>query len=276
MPFVSDARPWVQKAFKENFAIVSFNVCNVEMVKGCLLGAEREGAPLMLQTSPVELRVGSPLLFGAMVRELASASPVPVMLHLDHGDSFGRVGQALRGGYSSLMFDGEEFPIEENVSKTAILAEIVHGAGAALEAAAGSFGEGEGIAGDVSLTDPEEAHRLWYEGNADMVACSVGSRHGESSRLDLPSLERIFRKSKKPIAMHGGSGINSDDIGEAVRLGVTKLNIGMALIRSILDTWRTLSSDAAWHVDVMEAATERIAEIVQDKLRVAKANGRAK
>lgn len=275
MGFIRDARPWIKRAFEENFAIVSFNVCSLEMVRACVRAAELENAPVMLQTSPIELDFGTPSVWASVVRAVAEDSFVPVMLHLDHGASLEMVSLAIRAGYSSVMFDGEALSIEENVSTSHTVATVGHAAGACVEAAAGSFGGGEGAAENQAvLTQPEDAERLWNEANVDMVACSVGSRHGESSRLDLPMLEQIYRHNKKPIVIHGGSGVDASDLKEAVSLGVVKLNIGMALIRGMLSAWRTKSQDAQMHVEVYESAINTLTDIARDKLKLTQSSGR--
>jgi fructose-bisphosphate aldolase, class II len=276
MPFVKDARPFIQRAFKEHFAMPSFNVCSLEMAKACIAAAETERAPIMVQTGPDDLKHSTPAVFAAMIRALADEASVPILLHLDHGDSLERVTSCLRAGYSSVMFDGEHYPLEENVARTKNLAHFAHASGAALEGAAGSFGAGEGSSGDdVHLTDPDVAEAVFKEGEADMVACSVGSMHGQSSSLDLGRLESIYTKVNCPIAIHGGTGVPADNMAEAVKLGVVKLNIGAALIRASLRAFNTTTPQTKWHYEVYKAVHEECFEAARDKIRTAKANGRA-
>jgi ketose-bisphosphate aldolase len=276
MPFVKDGRILIAKAFAEHYAMPSFNICSLEMAKACIEAAEKERAPIMLQTSPDDLKHGSPFVMSAMVKALAEEAEVPIMLHLDHGDSEARVAQCIRAGYSSVMFDGEEYPLEENVARTKRLAQIVHAAGASLEAAAGSFGAGEGSSSnDVHLTDPEVAEALITDGEADMVACSVGSMHGQSSHIDLKRLRSIAKAINKPIVFHGGTGIPKEDVAKAVKLGVVKLNIGAALIRASLKAFNTATSKTKWHYDIYKTVHDDCVAAARDKIRVAKANGRA-
>jgi ketose-bisphosphate aldolase len=275
MPFVKDGRILIAKAFAEQYAMPSFNICSLEMAKACIEAAEKERAPIMIQTGPTDLNHGSPFVMASMVKALAEEADVPIMLHLDHGDSEARVAQCIRAGYSSVMFDGEEYSLEENVARTKSLAQIVHAAGAALEAAAGSFGAGEGGGEDVHLTDPEVAEALVTDGEADMVACSVGSMHGQSSHIDLKRLRSIAKAINKPIVFHGGTGIPKEDMAKAVKLGVVKLNIGAALIRASLKSFNTATPKTKWHYEIYQTVHDECVAAARDKIRTAKANGKA-
>jgi fructose-bisphosphate aldolase, class II len=276
MPFVKDGRILIEKAFAEHYAMPSFNVCSLEMASACIQAAEKERAPIMLQTGPDDLKHASPFVMANMIRALAEEADVPIMLHLDHGDSEERVAKCIRAGYSSVMFDGEHYPLEENVARTKSLARLVHAAGASLEAAAGSFGAGEGSTTDeVHLTDPEVAEALSTDGEADMVACSVGSMHGQSSHIDLKRMRSIAKAINKPIVFHGGTGIPKEDIAQAVKLGLVKLNIGAALIRASLKSFQTVSAKTKWHYDIYKAVREECVVAARDKIRTAKASGKA-
>jgi len=275
MPFVSDARGFLQRAYREHFAMPSFNVCSLEMARGCIDAAQLERAPILIQTGPQDLEQGSPSVMRALIAALATEVDVPIMLHLDHGQDLERVTQALRAGYSSVMFDGEAFPAGENVALTKQVAQVAHAAGVSLEAAAGSFGGGETEAGNFQLTDPDLAARLHREGQADMIACSVGSLHGQSSKLDLDRLRAIAKAASCPLVLHGGTGIPADDIAEALQFGVVKINIGYGLLRSLLKVWRDDSPTAKMHYPVFEKARARVTELAREKIRIMGASGKA-
>jgi fructose-bisphosphate aldolase, class II len=275
MPFIRDGRILIAKAFAEHYAMPSFNVCSLEMAKACIEAAEKERAPILLQTGPDDLKHASPFVMSQMIRALAEEADVPIMLHLDHGDSEARVASCIRAGYSSVMFDGEHYPLEENVGRTKSLATIVHAAGASLEAAAGSFGAGEGSSDELHLTDPEVAEALVTEGEADMVACSVGSMHGQSSHIDFKRLKNIAKTINKPIVFHGGTGIPKEDMAKAVKLGVVKLNIGATLIRASLKAFNTATPKTKWHYEIYKSVHDECVAAARDKIRTAKANGKA-
>lgn len=275
MPYVSDGRILIRRAYEGQYAMPAFNVCSLEMARACVTAAERERAPIILQTYPGDLDHASPAVFAGLVRRLADEASVPIMLHLDHGDSQERIVQCLRAGYSSVMFDGEAHPLEDNIRLTRELARTTSAAGASLEAAAGSFGGGEGSDDDVHLTEPEVAARILREGGADMVACSVGSRHGQSSHLDLDRLRAVAEAIQGPIVIHGGSGIPAADLAEAVRLGVVKVNIGAALFRALLAAWRSTVGPAQTHYEVYAAARDALTTVAREKIRMMHATGKA-
>lgn len=274
MPFVSDGRALIREAFAGGYAMPAFNVSNLEMGRACVEAADAEGAPIILQTYPGDLRQASPAVFAAMVRALAEEARVPVMLHLDHGDGLERAVACLRAGYSSVMFDGDALPPEENVAASKSIAAVAHAAGASMEAAAGGFGGGEGDAG-VHLTEPDAAALLMRDSGADMVACSVGSRHGQPSRLDLRRLQAIAAAVKGPLVLHGGSGIPADDLARATELGVVKVNIGAALFRALLGVWRDAAPTAVGHYDVLPAAREALTRVAREKIRLLRVHARA-
>jgi ketose-bisphosphate aldolase len=275
MPSVSDGRVLIQRAFEGNYALPSFNVCSLEMAKACIEAAEEERAPIMLQTYPGDLEHASPKVMTSMIRALADEVSVPIMLHLDHGPDLETATRCLRAGYSSVMFDGEEFPLTENIRLTDQLASFAHAAGACLEAAAGSFGGGEGGDDEIHLTEPEDAARLYKEGHADMIAVSVGSKHGQSSQLDVDRLASIAKVVQGPLVLHGGTGIPASDLAEAVNYGVVKVNIGAGLQRAVMGVWKDKTADAAWHYDVYHAARDALREVAKDKIRITQAAGQA-
>lgn len=279
MPFVNDGRTLIGKAYEERFAMPSFNVASLEMARACIDAAEAERAPIMLQTYPGDLTHASPRVYGAMIRALAEEASVPIMLHLDHGDGLERAVACLRAGYSSVMFDGAELPLDENVARSKAIARIAHAANASFEAAAGSFGGGEGDEADVGeddiTTEPDVAVRMVREADADMVAVAVGSRHGQSSRLDLDLLEELSKAVDGPLVLHGGTGIHPDDVARATELGIVKVNIGMGVVRSTLTAWRHTVPDATMHDPVQEAVRANVMNVAREKIRIMRASGHA-
>lgn len=275
MPFVPDGRALIREAFEGGYAMPSFNVSTLEMARACVEAGEAERAPIILQTYPGDLEQATPHVFAALVRALAEEASVPVMLHLDHGDSLERAVACLRAGYSSVMFDGAALPLDDNIAVTGRIAEVAHAAGAAVEAAAGSFGGGEADEDVVELTEPALAARLVRESGADMVACSVGSHHGRPSRLDLGRLEAIARAVNGPLVLHGGSGIPADDLARATELGVVKVNIGAALFRALLGAWRDAAGTAEQHYDVLPIARAALTSVAREKIRWLRVHARA-
>ncbi|WP_407571849.1 class II fructose-bisphosphate aldolase [Deinococcus altitudinis] len=252
MTFHPDARPLLQAAFKGGYALPAFNVCSLEMAKGCLEAAEEAERPVILQTYPADIDQASPHVFVQMIRALADEVSVPVALHLDHGRDAAQVIACLRAGYSSVMFDGQDLPFEDTLDMTTHLAEIAHASGASLEVSAESFGLPGSSENVLETTDPGQAARLHAAG-ADMVACAVGSEHGHDSRIDLDLLGRIAEQVRGPLVLHGGSGIAPGQLARAQVSGVVKVNVGSALYRAVRLGWTDsdrLSTHRAGYADI--------------------------
>ena len=252
--YVSDGRKLIAHAFEHGYALPAFNFCSLEMAQGCVEAAEELQAPIILQTYQSDLSFGSPRVMVGMVRALAEDASVPILLHLDHGKGLETAVECLRAGYSSVMFDGGEMAFEEVVKTTREVATIAHAAGASLEVSAERFNKGESQA-----TDPSEAFRLKQAG-ADMVACSVGSEHGQASRLDMEHLKAIAQTLKAPLVLHGGSGIHPDDLQASPKLGVVKVNVGSASYRALLGVWRERSAELPSHRAVYTEARQAVRE----------------
>lgn len=274
MPYARNGKSIIKQAYEGHYALPAFNVCSLEMAMACITAAELEKAPIMLATTPGDLEHGSPKVMAAMIEALAKEASVPILLHLDHGDSLERANQCLNAGYGSVMFDGDSLPIEENIKISKEIADLAHRDNAIFEAAAGSWGAGEGASEEVNLTDAGAAKKIFDETGADMLACSVGSRHGLASKLDLDRLQEIANLCKKPLVIHGGSGVPADDIAEAVKMGVVKINIGAAISRALSAVWLT-SDKKETHYEVYAEARKAIIEVAREKIWIMKASGKA-
>ena len=259
--YVRDGRKLIAHAFQHGYALPAFNFCSLEMAKGCVEAAEELRAPIILQTYQNDLSFGSPRVMMGMVQALAEDANVPIVLHLDHGKGLETVVDCLRAGYSSVMFDGGEMAFEEVLQTTRAVATIAHAARASLEVSAESFNRGES-----KTTNPEEALRL-KEAGADMIACSVGSEHGQESRLDMACLIEIAKAVQGPLVLHGGSGIHPDDLQAAPKLGVVKVNVGSASYQALLSVWRerstVLPSHRAVYTEARQVVKEKAKKYIQ-------------
>lgn len=240
--FVTKPRLFFAYALENRFAVPSFNVCNLEIARAVIEAAESEQAPVMLQTYFGDLHYGGFDILPPLLRLLAEKAQVPVLVHQDHPDEDEMILKTLRRGYYSVMYDGGHLPLEKNILGAARIVKIAHVMGATVEAELGLFGgEGEGH-DEVKRATPEESKKLVEESGIDTLAVSVGSVHGQSSRLDLSLLEAIANVTPAPLVIHGGSGIHPDDVREAVEMNVVKVNIGDAVVK-------------AWMAGLREGAT---------------------
>lgn len=262
--WIRDGRELYRDAFLRGYALPAFNVASLEMAQACVRAAEALRAPVILQTYREEVRRVPPEAFVGLVRALAEGVRVPVLLHLDHGGGLPEVFRALRAGYGSAMWDASGLPPERLEAELAHHAPLVHAMGGALEVAAEGFGGEERSA-------PEGVARL-LEAGADLVAVAVGSRHGEESRLDLELLAQIRQAARGPFALHGGSGVDPQDLQRAVGLGVVKLNVGTALYRTLLGL---LGRPWDHHRRFYQAVEEALMAVAAEYIRRTLAEGKA-
>ena len=271
MLLIKDARELYSRAHEGRFAVPAFNVCNLEMAQGVLEAAGIEQAPIILQTYPGDIDHGGEGL-APMLAVLDEEANVPVVVHLDHGQGLQMIVDHLRSGYSSVMFDGGELPIEENISRTKQIVEISHAFGASVEGEIGLFG---GNHGSVAYTDPNEAERFVTESGADTLAVSVGSEHHQKSRLDLTRLEEIAGRTSGWLVLHGGSGIHPDDVSEAVTLGVVKINIGHAISLAMTEGANEALEANLDHYQMLGVMRNKVCTVAREKLQSMKTTARA-
>jgi fructose-bisphosphate aldolase class II len=276
--FVTKPRLFLKYVFENQFAVPSFNVSNLEMARAVVEAAVLEDAPVMIQTDFINFNYGGIEELYALVRSLAEPATVPVLLHQDHPGEDRNIFRTLRRGYFSVMYDGGHLPLAENIRETARFADIVHAAGANLESEIGLFG-GEYQGGEPVRAGSAEAAEMAKSG-ADTLAVSVGSEHGQSSRLDLELLGEIAEKTGIPLVLHGGSGIHPEDTAAATKLNVYKINIGAALINGFvagLSEGAELPPDQEpKHQRILRHVTAKLRDIARTRLSLFGASGHGK
>ncbi|WP_206452927.1 class II fructose-bisphosphate aldolase [Aurantimonas marina] len=221
----------LQPALKGGYAVGGLVVLGWEDARAYVAAAEAENAPVILQAGP-GCRAHTPLrVLGAMFRTLAEGASVPVVAHLDHGYTDEECREAIDCGFSSVMFDGSRKPLDENIAKTARIAEIAHAAGVSIEGEIGFVGysQGEASAG----TTPDEAARFAAESGVDAMAVSIGNVHlqqEKAAEIDLDALRAIEAVTDLPLVIHGGSGVPVATRSRLARESkICKFNIGTEL-----------------------------------------------
>lgn len=226
------AAEMLKKAKAGHYAVGQFNINNLEWTKAALLTAEECKSPIILGVSEGAGKYMTGFktvadMTKAMIEELNIT--VPVALHLDHG-TYDGCYKCIKAGFSSIMFDGSHYPIEENVEKTKELAGVCKGLGLSLEAEVGSIGgEEDGVVGMGECADPKECKMIADLG-VDMLAAGIGNIHGKypenwaGLRFDvLDDIQKLT--GEMPLVLHGGTGIPADMIKKAIDLGVSKINV---------------------------------------------------
>ena len=226
------AKEMLEKAKAGHYAVGQFNINNLEWTKAILLTAQENNSPVILGVSEGagKYMTGYKTIVGmvnGMMEELNIT--VPVALHLDHG-SYEACYKCIDAGFSSVMFDGSHYPIEENVAKTKELVAVCKEKGLSLEAEVGSIGgEEDGVIGMGECADPQECKMIADLG-IDFLAAGIGNIHGKYPEnwagLSFETLDAIQQKTgDMPLVLHGGTGIPDDMIKKAISLGVAKINV---------------------------------------------------
>lgn len=231
MPLVN-AKEMLVKAKEGHYAVGQFNINNLEWTKAILLTAQELNSPVILGVSEGagKYMCGYKTVVGmvnGMLEELNIT--VPVALHLDHG-SYEGAKACIEAGFSSIMFDGSHYPIEENVAKTKELVAICKDKGLSIEAEVGAIGgEEDGVIGAGECADPNECKMIADLG-VTMLAAGIGNIHGKYPEnwagLSFETLDAVQKLTgKMPLVLHGGTGIPADMIKKAISLGVSKINV---------------------------------------------------
>ena len=239
------AKEMLNKAKAGHYAVGQFNINNLEWTKSILLAAEETRSPVILGVSEGagKYMTGYKTVVGmvnGMLEELNIS--VPVALHLDHG-SYEGCYKCIEAGFSSIMFDGSHYPIEENIEKTKELVKVAKGKGMSVEAEVGSIGgEEDGVIGRGECADPKECKSVADLG-VTMLAAGIGNIHGKYPEnwegLSFETLDAIQQLTgDMPLVLHGGTGIPDDMIKKAISLGVAKINVNTECQLAFADATR--------------------------------------
>ncbi|MFH1462472.1 MAG: class II fructose-bisphosphate aldolase [bacterium] len=220
-------KDYFKKAEKEGWAIGQFNVSNLEAIKAVLETAQRLKSPVIIGTSEGESRFLGLKQVAAVIKAWQEENSLPFILNLDHGKSFGYIKEAVEAGYQAVHFDGSSLPLKENIKETRRIFNYARKKNVLVEGEVGEIG-GE-------LTNAKEAQKFVKETGVDILAINVGTIHGIKGkggnlRVNLQRLREVKEMTGDiPLVLHGGSGTNQEDIKEAIKLGVAKININTEL-----------------------------------------------
>jgi len=283
------AKRMLDKAREGKYAVGQFNINNLEWTKSILLTAQELQSPVILGVSEgagkymAGYRTVSAMV-KAMLEELNIT--VPVALHLDHG-SYEGCYQCIKAGFSSIMFDGSHYSIEENIEKTRELVKVAHAMGLSLEAEVGSIGgEEDGVVGLGECADPQECKAIADLG-IDFLAAGIGNIHGKYPEnwpgLRFDVLESIKKAvGDMPLVLHGGTGIPEDMIKKAVSLGVAKINVNTecqltfaAATRAYVEAGKDLKGKGFDPRKLLAPGAEAIKGTVKEKMELFGSVGKA-
>ena len=289
-------REMLADAREKKYAVPAFDVSNYEMIKAVIDVCEEERSPALFMCLKPDLQNKGIKFLTAMIKEAEKHYTVPVCLHLDHATELDDITEAIDNGFTSVMYDGSVLPFEQNAARTLEVTKIAHAKGVTVEAELGHVGDaiagtGEDILTkdstakvdnpDDTLTDPEEVRRFIEITDVDALAVAIGTSHGvyrSTPALRIDRLEKIESISKSPLVLHGGSGTPDDQVKEAIRHGITKINIYSEVLyglnSGLRDKLNGIQNLSMWPVYVYEDAITRMREVIRNKIRTFGSAGR--
>lgn len=266
-------------AQKNHFAVPAFNIGSDQLLKAVMKTVKELKSPVILEMSPDEFNFVGYAQIQAMLYE-AAHTDVPVCIHLDHGDSYETVVRAIQAGMTSVMIDASKLPYEENVAITKKVVETAHIANVSVESELGTIGTtGNSIEGGtqgVIYTVPEEAKQFIEDTGIDTFACAIGTAHGiypkdMKPKLRIDILKDITDQVSVPLVLHGGSSNKDEEIAEAVKNCICKINISSDIKVAFYEQARkTLNENPGYRepLEIYPAAMEACGKVCADKIRL--------
>lgn len=264
------------QARAEKRAVCAFNVVNCETAVAALRAAESERQPVILQVYQRLFQTGKAQYVAALVRHLAQQASIPVVLHLDHGQTLDQIRMAVDYGFTSVMFDGSVLPFRENVAQTAMAVKIAHDAGITIEGEVGHVPYKEND--PTPLPTADEVLCFSQETGVDAVAPAIGTSHGFYKTIPVIQTDlarQIGRMIDKPLVIHGGSDTPEEKIRELIAAGFSKLNIATEFMAQfILGIQQQVASLEGQFIPVdlfMDPVIEKMIVLAKQKIQLASA-----
>jgi fructose-bisphosphate aldolase class II len=276
-----------KNAIHDDYAIGAFNIHNLEFVEGVMRAAEEMSSPVILGIATISIDYAGLEPLAAISKDYAERSQIPTVIHLDHGDDIGLVRRSIKLGFSSVMYDGSKYPIDENIKRTREIVKIAHDEDISVEGEIGIVGGFEGLdRGDVSpeqlqelYTRPEEARRFIEETGVDALAVAVGTVHGmpiQSANIDFQRLGEIHEAVDVPLVFHGCTGLKNEDYHKAMALGVKKFNVGTRLMIEFQKALkRAIGKDENSLFSCLREGTDAVTAAVKDRINILKSGDKA-
>ncbi|MCG8443659.1 MAG: class II fructose-bisphosphate aldolase [Caulobacterales bacterium] len=283
MPLVS-ITPVLAQALADNYAVAAFNPVDHNSMRAMVAAAVEVDAPVIIQTSAKTIRYYGHETLATWMRSLAADAPVPVVLHLDHGKDMEMIRQCIDHGWTSVMIDASDKPYTENLRLTRQVNDWANAAGVGVEAEIGEIGGVEEdlvvAESDAGLTDPAEAEDFCAKLELAAFAGAIGTAHGyykgePNVRFDL--IEEINRRTKVPMALHGGTGLDDATFQRCIDLGCAKINISTALKHVFVDSFvahKQANPEDYEPLRYVDAQFEALKDLFKAKLTQFRAAGR--
>ncbi len=279
MPLVN-FKDVLNDAYRQKYAVGSFNVINMEFLEAIIEAAERKRSPVILSIAEVHFKYVTLENITPAIKYVAHRASVPVVLHLDHGESFEAIMRALRAGFTSIMFDGSRLPFEQNLATTSDVVKMCHAVGVTVEAELGHIGGAEAQASaskqvsEELFTKVNEAEEFVRRTGVDALAVAVGTAHGlyqGKPQLDFERLDKLNRTLKMPLVLHGGTGLSIEDFRKAISLGVAKINFYTGMVVAACEAVRQRLDKGLQCVDfpgLLSEAKDAVTRVVEEQMEI--------
>jgi fructose-bisphosphate aldolase class II len=273
----------LQDACLRQYAVGAFNCLSLEHVLGAIQAAEELRSPIILQLAEVQFPHSPIAMMAPIFLEAARTATVPVVVHLDHGQTFDTCAKAIRLGFDSVMIDGSSYPLEENIAITKAVTKMAKAFGVNVEAELGRVGnadEGEGVNMTDVFTDVEESAYFVEQTNIDALAIAIGNLHGNyvsTPKLNIQRLIEIKQRIHLPLVLHGGTGTSEEDFKSSLHNGICKINVATALQLGITEKiqYYQASSVKPNYIEMKYKMVEATKEVVAKHVLLFESNGKA-
>ena len=266
----------LDKAKDSDFAVGAFNASELTLFRAVIEEAEKLDSPVIVQASAGEFNFATRYFYDYVTKR-AAVSNVPVALHLDHGHTVEEVIAAIQAGFTSVMIDGSMLPYEENVKLTKKVVDIAHAVGVTVEGEIGTIGaianSDEGGVTNITYTKPDEVVNFVSKTGVDCLAIAIGTAHGiypkgYVPKLQLDLLKEIKKVAPVPLVLHGGSNNPDDEIAEACRIGIAKVNISSDMKYAYFKKLNEVYAETGGFVPskVMTPAIDAAKEVIGQKM----------
>jgi fructose-bisphosphate aldolase class II len=294
-------------ARRKAYAVGAFNINNLETLLAVTEAAVEEKSPAIIAVTPSAIKYAGLDYLAGMAKTAAKSLPVPLSLHLDHGDNFEIVSKCVEAGFTSVMIDGSFLKFEENIALTKRVVDIAHAKGVSVEAELGRLAgveESTVAEKEAVLTDPNKAKEFVERTNVDALAVAIGTSHGAykfkaEPKLDFERLKLIREKTDVPLVLHGASsvpqwiiekatkygaelggakGIPEEHIKKAISLGISKINIDTDLRLAFTATVREVLANSRKEFDprkILGPAKDAMKEVIKGKMHLFESSGKA-
>ena len=270
-------------AMKNHYGVGLFNAVTLEMANGIMNAAENLKSPVIMGTAEILLGAASLSEVAAMVKARAAESEIPVVLHYDHGLTFEKCMEAIKLGYTSIMYDCSTLSYKDNVEQVAEMVKIAHSLNITVEGELGHVGDNAGKGKlerpEDYYTDPEVARDFVEKTHVDALAIAVGNAHGDYKfppKLDFERISAIADATGIPLVLHGGSGLSDSDFREAIRRGIAKVNIFTDINKAqVVGMQAGISEGVNNAFDLAPYEVKAVQEETEKKMRLFMSDGKA-